>query len=101
MDRDIVNPKCPRSTVYHAIDTEREYQIKVADGLGIGAFQDVAVVIPKSVGDYMIMMEAYMNKARETWISTQGIEPTLHIIRKIAGIAVKCMEQHGAPVRLT
>lgn len=99
MERDIINPKETRENVYKAIDSERTYQAWVADGKGTGKFQEVAKVIPKSVGDYMIMMQGYMNIATDTWISTQGIEPTLHIIRKIAGIAVKCMEQHGAPLR--
>jgi hypothetical protein len=32
-------------------------------------------------------------------VMNPGNEPALHQIRKIAGIAVNCMEKHGAPYR--
>jgi hypothetical protein len=98
-DRDLVDPVATFDEVVAAILSERHYQAKVADGQGTGAFRERAAIVPKSVGDYMVMLQAYMNTAYGTWISTPGNEHTLHVIRKIAGIAAKCMEQHGAPKR--
>lgn len=94
MDRDIIEPKESRSNVYAAIDSERDYQANV-----IAEDKSICGTIPKSLGDYIVMLQAYMNRTHETWVSTPGNEATLHFIRKIAGIAVKCMEQHGAPTR--
>jgi len=93
-DKDLVDPKVTRNDVYKAIDTERDYQAQV-----ISTDPSICKVIPKSVGDYLTMMQGYMNRTFETWVSTAGNEPTLHFIRKVAAIAVKCMEQHGAPSR--
>ena len=93
MDKDLVDPKATREEVYEAIDSERLYQADLS--------QDPAIcgTIPKSLGCYLTMMQGYMQRTFETWISTPGNEQTLHFIRKIAGIAVKAMEQHGAPHR--
>ena len=46
------------------------------------------------------MLEQYCHFARMEW--TQEKKPegrTLEIVRKIGGIAVNCMEHHGAPMR--
>lgn len=93
MERDLVNPKCTRKEVYEAIDSERDYQAEFSKDT------EKCQILQKSVGCYLTMMQGYMGRTFETWISTGGVEPTLHFIRKIAGIAVKCMEQHGAPKR--
>lgn len=91
MDKDLTNPKATRNEVYDAVDTERIYQSNV-----ISQDPNRCMLIPKSVGDYIVMLSAYINRTQQTWCDTPGNEQTLHFIRKIAGIAVKCMEQHGA-----
>lgn len=80
-----------REQVYQAIDTERKYQ----DALGANrtAGED------HTVGDYVTMMQYYQNALIEAWTTTAGDDAALDIMRKIAGIAVHCMEDHGAPKR--
>lgn len=80
-----------RADVYDAIDSERDYQ----DNLGA---QRTAGV-PHSVGAYLTMLRKYMSDADEAWTNTAGDAAALEVIRKIAGIAVHCMEDHGATPR--
>ena len=40
-----------------------------------------------------------MDKANEAWSMNAGDEDALDVVRKIGGIAVHCMEDHGAPER--
>jgi hypothetical protein len=80
-----------RYEVYRAIDGERDYQ----DWLG----SDRSDGMPRSVGDYLTLLRAYLAKADAAWTDNPGDRPALHVIRKIAGIAVHCMEDHGAPPR--
>lgn len=93
-DIDLIEPKMPREEVYKAVDTERDYQAQV-----ISMDKSICGTIPKSVGDYLTMLTAYINRTNETWVSTPGSAASLHMVRKIAAVAVKCMEQHGAPFR--
>jgi hypothetical protein len=84
----------PRAAAYNAIDTERDYQdaMKVGpDGRTDG--------FPKSVGDYLTLIRVYSARADEAYSGAPGDEPALHMIRKVAGIAVQCLEVHGAPRR--
>ena len=54
---------------------------------------------PVSLGDYLTMLQAYLHKTIEMWVSTSSNEPILYMIRRMADIAVEAMEQHGAPHR--
>lgn len=83
----------PRDFVYHVIDCERDYQ----DSLGA----DRTDGRQHTVGDYLTMLRHYLDEATFAWVKNPGNEPALHSVRKIAGIAVKCMEEHGAPNRET
>lgn len=84
-----------RTEVYTAIDSERAYQ----DDL----WRDPAHrehTNPLSIGEFLLLIEEYTMKARKDWSEESKPEfNALHGIRKIAGIAVNCMEQHGAPQR--
>ena len=53
----------------------------------------------KSVGDYLTLIRVYSARADESYSGAPGNEPALHMIRKVAGIAVQCLEVHGAPRR--
>jgi hypothetical protein len=77
-----------RSEVYEVIDGERNYQNSLK-GRENG----------KAISDYLIMIDYYLAHAKESWAANPGIKSALHDIRKIAGIAVRCMEEHGAPYR--
>lgn len=80
-----------RADAYRAIDSERDYQ----DSLGA----DRTDGRRHSVEGFLVMLERYVRKAFDAWTDNPGDEKALHEIRKIAGIAVHCMEKHGAPLR--
>ena len=80
-----------REDVYKLIDGEREYQSKLGPDRTDGS--------DKTVGDYLTMLRSYLRKAENAWTDNAGCEPALDQIRKVAAIAVRCMEDHGAPER--
>jgi hypothetical protein len=80
-----------RKTVYKIIDGERDYQ----DNLG----SDRTDNSDHSVGDYLTMLDSYLRKAQDGWTDYPGNTMSLKQIRKIAAIAVRCMEEHGAEPR--
>jgi hypothetical protein len=82
-----------RADVYKLIDGERDYQ----EGLWGSA---VVHANELSVGDFVLMVEEYAARARKEWVGQPYPEvKALDHMRKIAGIAVRCMEIHGAPPR--
>lgn len=80
-----------RKTVYKIIDTEREYQ----ENLGA----DRTDFEERTVGDYVTMLQHYQANLVEAWTMNPGYEEALEVMRKIAGIAVHCMEDWGAVPR--
>jgi hypothetical protein len=83
-----VNEHPTRQQVYAAIDTERDYQDSLPPNRTDGR--------QHTVGDYILMMEEYVALARVSWVNQSGDYAALDVIRKVAGIAVRCMEEHGA-----
>jgi len=81
-----------RRQVYTLIDGERDYQDRLPANRTDGE--------PRTVGDYLTMLQHYLNEAQRQWVMNAGSQEALDVIRKIAGIAVHCMEDHGAPPRL-
>ncbi len=77
-----------RKDVYKLIDGERNYQ----DGLG-GK--------PLCVGEEILLAAEYLERARKEWTEDFNSPEmgALAMLRKVAGIAVRAMENHGAPVR--
>ena len=86
-----------RRATYLAIDNERDYQDRVWESESTpGQANELAI------GEFVLLLEEYVLRARAEWVTAANQEATtLHYIRKIAGIAVNCMEQHGAPERDT
>jgi hypothetical protein len=85
----------PREAVYAAIDSERDYQQLVWNGL-----KNHEADNPLTSGEFLTLLRVYLRKAEEAWAIEEKPEVnTLDVVRKIAGIAVNCMEQHGAPKR--
>lgn len=81
-----------RAKVYTAIDSERDYQDK--------KWGEMDAANPLTVGEFVLLLEQYAAEARAVW--SREFKPnteTVDIVRKVAGIAVNCMEQHGAPHR--
>jgi hypothetical protein len=88
--------KIPREEVYRAVDTERNYQ----DSLGPSRCEfESGAMRHHSVGDHLVMLHEYVKRAFEAWVNNPGDQQALEVVRKVAGIAVRCMEYHGAPTR--
>lgn len=77
-----------RQEVYAAIDGERAYQDNLPGIRTEGK--------PHTVGNYITMLQHYQNELVKSWAMCSGDHEALHVMRKIAGIAVHCMEDHGA-----
>lgn len=74
-----------RQDVYDAISGERDYQDKLNDRW-------------ISPGEELLLLQEYVDRARTAWTKDFGKTTNpeyLHVVRKIAGIAVRCMEHHG------
>ena len=87
--------KATRAEVYAALDSEREYQDQIWPERDIPDQPNNL-----TIGEFLVLIGVYLRKAEEEW----AVEPkpelnTLEVVRKIGGIAVNCMEQHGAPHR--
>jgi hypothetical protein len=80
-----------REEVYQLVDGERDYQDRLSSERTDGT--------QHSVGDYVTMLTHYVNKLQEAWTMKSGNAAALDVMRKCAGIAVHCMEDHGAPAR--
>ncbi len=86
-----------RVAAYLAIDSERDYQ---DDRWPHGQLADRPEANPLTIGEFLLLLEEYVARARAEWTAEKKPEEkTLKVIRKCAGIAVNCMEQHGAPHR--
>lgn len=83
-----------RAEVYLAIDSERKYQ----DALGPDRRE------PReqnhSVGDYLVMLKIYVDKALRAWVDNPGTDAAMDGVRKVGGIAVRAMEEHGTSFRI-
>ena len=80
-----------RIDVYNLIQTERAYQ----DSLDHTRTDGCA----KGVGDYLTLLRVYLREAEERYGRVSGNTESLDSIRKIAAIAVACMEVHDTPAR--
>jgi len=84
-----------RSAVYHALDTERDYQDAQRGNAKRHEGQP-----PMTPGEYILCMEKCLTDARNTWYSPDGGKACLDHVRKVGALAVACMELHGAPERV-
>lgn len=85
-----------REEVYALINGEREYQERTGEERGWGGGEGAS---NHSVGDFLVMLDVYCQRAKDAWASNTGDEAALDMVRKVAGISVACMEKHGAPAR--
>lgn len=72
-----------RSVVYTVIDGERDYQ---DDRFGDN---------PHTVTEFLCFMQHYLSEAIKKVSTTSGDDCALPEVRKIAALAVVCMEQNG------
>jgi hypothetical protein len=85
-----------REAAYAAIDSERDYQDKLwGDSLSGGRPGDGE----RTVDEFALYIVGYTNDLLQKASHTLDTEAKLDIIRKVGGLAVACMEQHGAPHR--
>lgn len=85
-----------REAVYYCIDTERDYQ---------DLLWNVTTTTTKgmhSVAEWLVYIEDYLNEAKH--LLSRGAEQdiasrALDNMRKIAAMAVACMEQNGCSIR--
>jgi hypothetical protein len=90
-----------RAQAYTAIDSERDYQVeRWKDSACRGTEHSVTEFL--AFLEFLAFMRHHVNKALDT-VSTEP-EPdasraALEVVRKIAALAVACMERHGAPRR--
>jgi len=80
-----------REEVYRLIDGERAYQDTDPHDAG---HDDAA----QSVADWIIFIEKQLDEAKERVYQLKKTEALEHI-RKIAALAVACMEQNETPSR--
>lgn len=52
-----------------------------------------------SVEAELLLAEEYLLKARAAWQSNSGNTECLDVMRKVAGVLVRCFENHGCPKR--
>ena len=73
------------------IASERDYQDQLSPARTDGR--------KKTVPGYLCMFDTYLRRAIDGWTDNAGDRLALINIRKLAGIAVHCMEDHGALYR--
>ena len=78
-----------REKVFGAIIGERYYQDAQQKG---GRFEKKV----HTVGEELLLMKVYLDKAIAKYAKYYGDAAALHGIRKVAALAVRCMENHGA-----
>lgn len=82
-----------RVQAFVALDGERKYQ----DNLHTDTNQE-----PLSIPGELVLLQIYIQKAMTIYADTLGDPkelPIMDVIRKIAAIAFRCMENHGAVER--
>ena len=75
--------------IFGVIMGERIYQDAQLEK---GRFQEPV----HTVGEELLLMKVYLDKAIAKYTNNFGDAPALHGIRKVAALAVRCMENHGA-----
>lgn len=79
-----------RSTVYAAIDTEREYQNSLARNQ----------VKNQTPLEQLAMIRRIARDMEDEFYDQPG-QPSMDYMRKIAAVAVRCMEENGTKFRNT
>jgi hypothetical protein len=99
IERDVTTCRTSRAKVYEAIDSEREYQDRFV-------IPELRYYQTHTLGEFILMINQYAAQAQDKWTHhedafppSDGFPISLHEVRKIAALAVRCMEQHGAPLR--
>lgn len=88
----------PRTEVYSAIDTERDYQDAK---WGHSLSSDRPGNGERSIDEFATYIVGYAHKLLDQAATFADPKSKLDAVRKVAGLCVACMEQHGAPPRVS
>jgi len=80
-----------KETIFQKISDERDYQDHLC------TIKEMP--LSPTVEGELVMLKTYIDKAFQVWTKNPNDQPALSEIRKIAGIAVRCLENHGCPKR--
>lgn len=83
-----------RAAAFDAINSERDYQ-----DAGLGNARRHAGAAELTIGEHLLIIKKLLADAEAAWYSPDGLPDSLNHVRKIGGVAVRCMEMHGAPLR--
>lgn len=87
-----------RTDVYRAIDSERDYQdAQRGNAARHEGMSDRAQMHPAEL--ILYMRKCLRDAENEVYKGDSGAKDCLPFVRKVAGLAVLCMELHGAPLR--
>jgi hypothetical protein len=83
-----------RELAYLALDSERAYQDAGRGNARRGDNEPM-----QSIGDHLVALRKLLRDTEAAWYRPDGRRDALDHIRKIGGVAVHCMEDHGAQPR--
>ena len=92
-----------REAVYAALDTERAYQDK-RWGATLSGNRPAGAEGPgghRSVDEFILYIAGYADQLKAIGAVSNDTAAKLEFVRKVGGLCVACMEQHGAPHRKT
>lgn len=92
-------PKETFKQVVDKIKTEREYQDACVSKYFAHYNKDAALDESRSIPAEILMIDHYLHEAQENWTHKHDDNDALDKIRKIAAMAVRCLENHGCPER--
>ena len=81
-----------RSLVYQVIKDERNYQDRLGPDRTDGSDHNSL--------DFLVMFDTYLRQAIDAWTMNPGTDEALNVVRKLAAIAVHCMERNGVVNRI-
>lgn len=85
--------------VVDKIKTERDYQDACVSKYFAHHKKSSALDTSRSVPAEILMMDKYLHDAQAEWTHQAGDEKALDKIRKVAAMAIRCLENHGCPER--
>jgi hypothetical protein len=91
------NLKATREEVYSVIDTEREYQDWRWQGTASSQRRSSSHgATDRTLDEFILYIKGYADDLVNIASHSDDPNEKLHFVRKVAGLAVACMEAHGA-----
>jgi len=80
-------PMNDRIEIFAAVTRERNHQIHTWGSN------------PHSVGEWLLILQAELDEAKEAWVKNRGDIKALEEILQVVAVGVACMEEHGVVER--